>query len=73
MELGKLIRRQVRELESEAQLVSELRVLAKTDGGRMTDFGRDIITSAKENGVKQAFVAKLLAISPGAVSQHYSK
>lgn len=73
MDAWKIIRGQVKQLEAEAGLVSELRVLAKTDGGRMTEFGREIISSAKKNGIQQAFIAKLLAISPGAVSQHYSK
>jgi predicted GNAT family N-acyltransferase len=73
MEAAKIIRRQVKILESDAELVAQLRLLAKTEGGHMTEFGREIIASAKDNSVKQAFVAKLLAISPGAVSQHYAR
>jgi predicted transcriptional regulator len=39
----------------------------------MSPFGREILQAAKAAGVKQAFMAKLLDITPGAVSQHYSK
>ena len=49
MEAGKIIRRQVKLLEAEGSLVSNLRTLAKTDGGHMTEFGRDIIASARDN------------------------
>jgi hypothetical protein len=73
MDAGKIIRRQVKFLENKASLVDELQTLAKTNGGRMTAFGRELIESAKNNDVKQAFIAKLLGISPGAVSQHYKK
>lgn len=73
MEAGKTIRRLVKLLESEAGLVEELRAHAKTDGGRMTEFGRDFIACCRRADVKQAFVARLLDISAGAVSQHYSK
>ncbi len=39
----------------------------------MTEFGRTVLAAAKSSGVKQAYVAKLLHITPGAVSQHYGK
>jgi hypothetical protein len=73
MNPGKIIRQQVKVLESNSTLVDELRVLAKTEGGRMTPFGRELIESAKNNDIKQSFIAKLLNITPGAVSQHYNK
>ena len=40
----------------------------------MTKFGKDLIALVRdETDAKQAFVAKLLDITPGAVSQHYNK
>ena len=68
------IRRYLKLMENEVSLIIELRELAKTDGGRMTKFGKDLIALVRdETDAKQAFVAKLLDITPGAVSQHYNK
>ncbi|ESQ92702.1 hypothetical protein ABAC460_02415 [Asticcacaulis sp. AC460] len=73
MSAFKIIRSQLKIIETEAGLLALLRIYAKTDGGRLTDFGRDLISSAKRSGIKQADIAKLLDLSPGAVSQHYNK
>lgn len=70
---GSIIRKQLKALESELDLLAELRHLSKTEGGRMTEFGRAIIAASKDAKVKQSFVARLLQISPGAVSQHFNK
>ena len=68
-----MIRMHLKALEKDAELVSELRQHAKTEGGRLSLFGREIVRLAKQNDIKQAFVAKLLDITAGAVSQHYNK
>jgi hypothetical protein len=73
MEDAKLIRRYLKKLEKQAGILTQLREVTKTDGGRLNDFGKKLVASAKTSKVQQAFVAKLLDISPGAVSQHYSK
>lgn len=73
MSATRIIRKQLKVLEGQLELIEGLRDLAKTDGGRMTDFGRALIAAAKDANVKQAYVARLLEISPGAVSQHYNK
>lgn len=66
------IRRHLNNIEAQIELVDELRMAAKTDGGRMTPFGSDLIRSARDNGLQQAFIARLLDISPGAVSHRYN-
>jgi hypothetical protein len=68
-----MIRLHLKSLERQADLVSELREYAKTEGGRLKLFGRELVRLARQNDLKQAFIAKLLDISPGAVSQHYKK
>jgi DNA-directed RNA polymerase specialized sigma subunit len=73
MSNAKMIRKLVKEMEAESLLLDDLRKGAKTEAGRMTEFGRDLIALFKEHDLQQAYVAKLLAISPGAVSQHYNK
>jgi len=73
MDAAKTIRNKLREIENELALIESLRMAAKTEGGRLSAFGRDLLKAAKVAGVKQAFMAKLLDITPGAVSQHYNK
>ncbi|MER8491129.1 hypothetical protein NKI51_17400 [Mesorhizobium australicum] len=68
-----IIRKQLKILEKDAALVEDFRICAKTDGGRMQDFGRDFLALCRQHGIQQSFVAKLLAISSGAVSQHYNR
>lgn len=73
MSISKTIRRLLKELEAQAAIAEDLRAVAKTEGGRLTDFGADLLAVARKHGVKQALMARLLAISAGAVSQHYNK
>jgi hypothetical protein len=68
-----MIRIHLKSLEKQAKLVGDLRELAKSEGGRLTLFGRELVRLAKQNEVQQSFVAKLLDISAGAVSQHYNR
>lgn len=70
---AKAIRRQLKILDQQAELVEDLRDHAKTEGGRTTEFGRALLAAAKDAGIKQAYMARLLGISSGAVSQHYNK
>ena len=68
------IRRDLKVLEQDLLLLETLRSLAKTESGRLTVFGRRLIALFKEEeNVKQSFVAGLLEITPGAVSQHYAR
>ena len=73
MPVGDGVRRELELLELEFAAVEEFRSLAKTPGGRMTEFGRAFLDFARENDVKQTLAAKLLGISAGAVSQHYRR
>ena len=72
-EPGNMIRLHLKSLEREVDLLTELRRLSKTEGGRLTDVGRSFLRFAKQMELKQSFVAKLLDITPGAVSQHYTR
>lgn len=73
MSPGRIIRKQLKVMENEIGLLESLRDEAKTEGGRMTQFGRELIALAKAKGLKQSLVAKLLDITPGAVSHHYNR
>jgi Mn-dependent DtxR family transcriptional regulator len=68
-----MIRMHLKSLEKQADLIEELRDMTKSEGGRLTHFGREFIRIARQNELQQSFVAKLLDITPGAVSQNYNK
>jgi hypothetical protein len=70
---ARIIRKQLKVLEDWAAPLEVLREAAKTDGGRLTAYGREFIALNKRHGVRQVDVAKMLDITPGAVSQHYNK
>ena len=73
MSVGDGVRQELALLEQEFSAMEEFRNMAKTQGGRMTELGRAFLDFARENDIRQALVAKLLGISPGAVSQHYRR
>jgi hypothetical protein len=68
-----IIRRQLRVMERGVQPLEDLRELSKKENGRLTPFGKNLIRFMRDNEVKQAVVAKVFDITPGAVSQHYNK
>ncbi len=73
MDAIRSIRRRLKEVEGALRLLEELREASKTDGGRMTEFGKAVLAAARDAGLKQSFMARLFEISPGAVSQHYNR
>jgi hypothetical protein len=69
----KIIRRETLRLKAAAAPVWELRETCKTSGGRLTDAGRDFIRWAKKTKVvSQATVARVLDVTPAAVSRHWN-
>lgn len=72
----KIILREVKRLEADSELLAKLRSCAKNENGtRLSDFGKAILRAAYDSrdDVKAADIARFLDITPGAVSQHYSK
>lgn len=67
------IRKLLKELERESAVTEELREYAKTQGGRLTPFGVAIIRAASEHEVPQAVVARILDVTPAAVSRRTSE
>jgi DNA-binding MarR family transcriptional regulator len=64
---------QLKRLEKDADLVISIRDAAKTDGGRLTQLGKDLLHALVNNDFPQTEIAKLLDITPSAVSQHAGK
>lgn len=64
---------QMKRLEKEADLVYALREAGKTEGGRMSELGVDVIYALLKNDYPQTDIAKLFDITPSAVSQWATK
>jgi DNA-binding MarR family transcriptional regulator len=64
---------QIRELESEADVIRSLRADAKTDTGRLTPFGKDLLHACMNNKIPNGQIASLLGITASAVSQNIKK
>jgi hypothetical protein len=67
------LHQQIRELEKDAELIRSIRASAKTDGGRLTQFGKDFLHACVNNGIPQSSISKLLDITSAAVSQNVAK
>ncbi|MGV7006245.1 hypothetical protein [Desulfovibrio sp. QI0442] len=61
---------EIKDLASQANLVSLLRGKSKNDNGRLTEFGRKLIRICLEHQISQKNIALLLGISASAVNQH---
>lgn len=67
------LQQQLKRLEKDADLTVSLRDAAKTTGGRLTPLGKDLLHALVNNDFPQTEIAKLLDITPSAVSQSASK
>lgn len=67
------LQQQLKRLEKDADLVIGLRDAAKTSGGRLSPLGKDILHALVNNGYPNGEIAKLLDVTPSAVSQASSK
>jgi DNA-binding MarR family transcriptional regulator len=67
------LQQQLKRLEKDADLVTTLRGACKSDGGRLTALGKDVLHALVNNNYSQAEIAKLLDVTPSAVNQNASK
>jgi hypothetical protein len=67
------LHQQIRELERDAELASTIRAEAKTEGGRLTPFGKDLLHAFHNNNIPNALTARVLGVTPAAVNQNVSK
>lgn len=63
----------VKKLEGEASQIEAIRVYAKTDGGRLNDFGRNMIHICLDAKIPQSEIAKILGVTDSAISQNVAK
>lgn len=64
---------QIKELESRAGLIDEIRCFAKSDGGKLTAFGQNFVFVCAKGGIKQSIIAKILDVTASAISQQVTK
>ena len=72
----KIILRELKRLEVDAELLANFRSYAKNEGGtRLSKFGKAVLRAGFESRdeVKAADIARFLEITAGAVSQHYAR
>lgn len=67
------IRQQLEKLEAEAELVDIIRSRGKSEGGKLTDFGKDFVHICVEHGIPNGETAKILDVTTGAISQWATK
>jgi len=72
-QLCKKIQQHAKRNEEDAGLIHIIREKAKTDSGRLTDFGRNFIVSSMQTGMRQIDIAKILDVTPSAVNQNAAK
>jgi hypothetical protein len=59
-----------RQIITDTRHLRVFRSLMKKDGGRLTDAGKAVIQQGLAKGISQSKLAKLLEITPAAVSYH---
>jgi hypothetical protein len=67
------LHQQIRELEADAKLIFSIRAEAKTEGGRLTSFGKKFVHVCSTHGIANSTISKILDITPAAVSQNIAK
>lgn len=67
------IRQQLAALEAEADLIDVIRSRGKSEGGKLTDFGKDFVHICVTHGISNGDTAKILDVTTGAISQWATK
>lgn len=67
------LQQQIRRLEESDNLLLQIQGKAKTEGGRLTQFGKDILLACHNNDVTVTETARLLNVTPSAVTQNVAK
>lgn len=67
------LHQQITKLQESADMLEEIQAMAKTNGGRLTDFGKNLLHVCTENKMQVTKIAKLLNVTPAAVTQNQSK
>jgi len=69
----KTLQQQIGRLEESDSLLLLIQGKAKSEGGRLTQFGKDILLACHNNDVSVGETAKILNVTPSAVTQNISK
>lgn len=67
MRIGSL-QRQIQELEERSATLDKIVSVSKTPGGRITDNGKNLIFILRKAGLKKSEIAKILGVTPAAIT-----
>ena len=69
----KILQQQIGRLEESDHLLLLIQGKAKSEGGRLTQFGKDILLACHNNDVSVSETARILNVTPSAVTQNVTK
>lgn len=69
----KTLQQQIGRLEESDSLLLLIQGKAKSDGGRLTQFGKDLLLACHNNNIAVGETAKILNVTPSAVTQNIAK
>ena len=64
------IERLIAELQKKADTLDKIVSVAKTDGGRISDDGKNIYYILKKAGLKKSEIARVLDVTPSALTKY---
>ena len=69
----KALQQHIARLEKSDDMLLLIQSKAKTEGGRLTQFGKDIVLTCHNNNLKVGEIAKILDVTPSAITQNIAK
>lgn len=64
------IQKQIEELEAKAKVLELIVSVAKTNGGRISDDGKNLYHILREAGLKKSEIASILDVTPAALTPY---
>lgn len=64
------IQRQIEALEEKGAILDLILSVAKTEGGRITEDGKNLYHILKEAGLKKSEIARVLDVTPSALTKY---
>jgi hypothetical protein len=64
------LQKQINDLQEKADILDKIVAVAKTDGGRITDNGKNLYFILRQAGMTKSSIAKILDVTPAALSKY---
>ena len=69
----KALQQHIARLEESDSMLLLIQSKAKTEGGRLTEFGKDFVVGCHKNHLKVGEIAKILDVTSSAITQNIAK